>query len=55
MGSDGHATVTVGGKTTAAEQQPADLFGHCVVRTASGNVTTVDSGRLRAVKDQASF
>jgi hypothetical protein len=53
-GADGlRQTITVGGRRTAAEHQPADRFGHWVVGTATSTVTTFDSGRLRVVKDQA--
>ena len=51
VGSDVRATVTVGGKSTAAEQLVPDQAGSCVIRTVTGNVTKFDSGRLRVAKD----
>jgi hypothetical protein len=47
VGSDVRASVLVNGKRTAAEQQPTDHAGHCVIRTVTGNVTIFNSGRAR--------
>lgn len=53
VGSDIRASVLVDGKRTAAEQQPTDRYGHCVIRTVTGNVTIFDSGRARLGGDVA--